>query len=415
MSGDDRLEPCGLISSAKLVGFTVVAGYERLLGLLERFGTIDYRGDPAHPVGGASVVAVPYDFRCSIVAAAERLDAVVCAHFGNMTQTERAGRVVVVAHSMGGLVARVWLGLLGRWPWCRSLITLGTPHRGAPKALTWLVNGVPLISGVTEVLRGWESVYELLPRYPVIRDTASGRDRYPHQLDIPWLRSRAKAGYQLHGEIEKSWNTMPRMGPVVVPCIGWSHPTPDACVWEDGRLRVTKTPWITAQGWKRDFGDGTVPAYSALPIEMNDQITSRIPVRERHGRLAHADVITTLIHEQFDYQSPTMAAGPGELPPAIGLDIDEVHPAGAPIPLTVALRRVTADISKQRVWARSRARDTGGPWDRSPLTWDESAGVFVGEPPSQALGLYEVQIRARAVGGVGDLECADTVAVVEGG
>ena len=138
-------------------------------------------------------------------------------------------------------------------------------------------------------------------------------------------------------------------------------------------------------------------------------------MRERHGRLAHADVITTLIREQFDYQSPTMAAGPGELPPAIGLDIDEVHPAGTPIPLTVALRRVSADVSGQQVWARSRARDTGGPWERTRLTWDESAGVFVGELPGRAPGLYEVQIRARAVGGAGDLECADTVAVVEGG
>jgi hypothetical protein len=148
---------------------------------------------------------------------------------------------------------------------------------------------------------------------------------------------------------------------------------------------------------------------------MNDQVTSRIPVRERHGRLAHADVITTLIQEQFDYQSPTMAAGPGELPPAIGLDIDEVHPAGAPIPLTVALRRVTADISKQRVWAKSRAMGANGPWERTRLIWDGSAGVFVGELPGQAPGLYEVQIRARAVGGAGDLECAVTVAVVEGG
>ena len=107
------------------------------------FGRVDERGDPAHPVPGADVVAVPYDFRRSIIEAAERLDAVVCAHLGDASEAERAGRVIVVGHSMGGLVARVWMGLLGRWPWCRALITLGTPHRGAPKALAWLVNGVP--------------------------------------------------------------------------------------------------------------------------------------------------------------------------------------------------------------------------------------------------------------------------------
>ena len=64
----------------------------------------------------------PTSWRCpttsgrSIVEAAERLDAVVCAHLAGASQAERAGRVTVVAHSMGGLVARVWLGLLGRWP-----------------------------------------------------------------------------------------------------------------------------------------------------------------------------------------------------------------------------------------------------------------------------------------------------------
>ena len=111
-----HLEPLGLTESTKFLGFTVVAGYERLLDQLTAFGTIDRRGDPQHPVPGADVVAVPYDFRRSIIEAAERLDAVVCAHLAGASQAERAGRVTVVAHSMGGLVARVWLGLLGRWP-----------------------------------------------------------------------------------------------------------------------------------------------------------------------------------------------------------------------------------------------------------------------------------------------------------
>ncbi|MGH3918403.1 MAG: lipase/acyltransferase domain-containing protein, partial [Pseudonocardiaceae bacterium] len=166
-----RLEPLGLTRSTKFMGFTVVPGCGRLLDQLTTFGKVDRRGDPQRPELGASVVAVPYDFRYSIVAAAERLDAVVCAHLAGASPAERAARVIVVAHSMGGLVARVWMGLLGRWPWCRALITLGTPHRGAPKALDWLVNGVRL-AGPTEMLRGWPSMIQLLPRYAAVRDTA---------------------------------------------------------------------------------------------------------------------------------------------------------------------------------------------------------------------------------------------------
>jgi triacylglycerol esterase/lipase EstA (alpha/beta hydrolase family) len=48
---------------------------------------------------------------------------------------------------MGGLVARYWLGGLcasvkPRAGDCAALITVGTPHHGAPKALDWLVNGI---------------------------------------------------------------------------------------------------------------------------------------------------------------------------------------------------------------------------------------------------------------------------------
>lgn len=201
----------------------------------------------------------------------------------------------------------------------------------------------------------------------------------------------------------------------MVPCIGWSHPTPDACTWEHGRLRISKTPWITAEGWRGDLGDGTVPAYSALPVEMNDQVTSRRPVKERHVPLAHTALIVELIRELLAYGSPKMAAGPGDEPPTIGLDIDDVHQAGAPIPLTVALRHVDTDVSGHPVWARLRATDTSGPWQKTVLSWDASVGGFVGELPGQSPGLYDVQIRARQVPTAGSLETTDTVAVVEGG
>ncbi len=52
-------------------------------------------------------------------------------------------------------------------------MTLATPHRGAPKALDVLANGVA-VSGLhvikkpVPVLRGWRSMYELLPRYAAV-------------------------------------------------------------------------------------------------------------------------------------------------------------------------------------------------------------------------------------------------------
>jgi pimeloyl-ACP methyl ester carboxylesterase len=363
-----RLEPLGLTESTKFMGFTVVPGYEKLLDQLKTFGTIDRRGDPNHPEPGASVVAVPYDFRHGIVEAAERLDAVVCAHLAGISDAERAARVIVVAHSMGGLVARVWIGLLGRWPWCRTLITLGTPHRGAPKALNWLVNGV-LLKGPTEMLRGWPSVVQLLPRYPAIRNTAvarldaPGAALYPFELPVPWLAARAKAAYDLHVAIETVWSDMPRRGPETVACIGWSHQTPNAAFWDGTRLRVTKhqPDWLELDGWDKDFGDGSVPRFSALPPEMDNHEHSPVRLAERHGPLAHAEVVADLLARQLNRRPPARIHGAegGEHPPTLGLDLDELHAAGTPIRVTAALREVDADVSGQPVKARFEAGALG--------------------------------------------------------
>ncbi|MGH3902111.1 MAG: lipase/acyltransferase domain-containing protein [Pseudonocardiaceae bacterium] len=414
-----RLEPLGLTESTKFMAFTVVPGYEKLLDQLTAFGVVDRRGDPQRPEPSANVVAVPYDFRHGIVAAAERLDAVVCAHLAGASQAERAGRVIVVAHSMGGLVARVWMGLLGRWPWCRSLITLGAPHRGAPKALDWLVNGV-LLKGPTEMLRGWPSLVELLPRYPAVRNTAVDAPDaalYPFELPIPWLSARARAAYDLHVAIEKGWGDMPRRGPETVACIGWSHRTLDAAFWNGARLRVTKDQpdWLGLQGWDKDFGDGTVPSFSALPPEMDNHEHSPIRLAQRHVPLAHAAVVVDLLRRLLNRRPPSKIHGAegGEHPPTLGLDLDELHAAGTPIRVTAALREVDADVSGQRVWAR--LRPVRGRRVDVPLSWYDGLGCFVGELPGQAPGLYEVRVSAREVPRAGDLVAADTVAVVEGG
>ena len=422
-----HLEPLGLTESTKFLGFTVVPGYEKLLEQLSEFGVVDRRGDPEHPVPGADVVAVPYDFRRSIVESAERLDAVVCAHLQDASEAERAGRVIVVAHSLGGLVARVWMGLVGRWPWCRALITLGTPHRGAPKALQWLVNGVRL-KGPTEMLRGWPSVVQLLPRYPAIRTSEvtepDGADAtlYPFQLPVPWLTRRAKDAYDLHVTIEQMWNTMPRSGPETVACIGWSHPTLSAAYWERGRLRVTKDMpnWLGLDGWEKDFGDGTVPSFSALPPEMDNHEHSPVRVADRHGPLAHTETVADLLRRQLTRRPLAAVHGAehGEHPPTIGLDLDELHAAGAPIRLSVAVREVEADLSGQAVWARLRPvrSEAGTPSGRIDvrLSWDGELGRFDGELPGQVPGLYEVRVSAREVPHAGDLVAVDTVAVVEG-
>ncbi len=88
-------------------------------------------------------------------------------------------KLVLVGHSMGGLVARHYLEVLGGWRDTRMLITFGTPYRGSLNALDFLCNGFkkkvgPIGIDLTRLLRSLTSVYQLLPRYPVV-DSGSGR------------------------------------------------------------------------------------------------------------------------------------------------------------------------------------------------------------------------------------------------
>ena len=90
----------------------------------------------------------------------------------------RDAKLVLVGHSMGGLVARHYLEVLGGWRDTRMLVTFGTPYRGSLNALDFLCNGFkkgigPIGLDLTRLLRSLTSVYQLLPRYPVV-DSGSG-------------------------------------------------------------------------------------------------------------------------------------------------------------------------------------------------------------------------------------------------
>lgn len=57
------------------------------------------------------------------------------------TRTKDA-KLILVGHSMGGIVARCFLEALEGWKDTLAQITFGTPHRGSINALDTLVNWV---------------------------------------------------------------------------------------------------------------------------------------------------------------------------------------------------------------------------------------------------------------------------------
>ncbi|MFK0014835.1 esterase/lipase family protein [Streptomyces sp. NPDC091027] len=426
---DEPLRPVGLIRSKRLLpGWTVVPGYERQCAALQALpGVVMDVGHPDHRNPDANVVLFPYDFRLGVGHAAKLLAADVHERLKGYGEAERAGRVVILAHSMGGLVARYWLGPLEGWPLCRALVTLGTPHRGAPKALQTLVNGVRVagmrLDGVSDLLRQWPSVAELLPRYPMIGDTRAGTALYPHELPLDGLGSLAEAGFAMHREIEEAWRQMPRTGaePQVVPRLGWSHGTAGSATWDGRKLTVNKSlpTWLDLEGWEKDHGDGTVPAISAVPVELSGHDASRDwRTRDRHGPIAAAGWIPGLA-QVYETRKTLLAARGDEREAALGLDLDELHGVGEPIPLQVRLRgdslpeAISAAPASLALWATVRATEGARtPVAEVRLNWDEITGSYVAELPGQPPGLVDIEVAAQAVPGVGDLEVSDTVAVV---
>lgn len=322
----------------------VVPGYDGLTHRLRtslgaRLRVLDYRDGEPVP-GEVDVLRVPYDFRRSVAVSADVLGRAVTAAVGDSGR-----RVIVVAHSMGGLVARYWIGVGGGWRHCRALVTLGTPHRGAPRALDWLFNGAGagmLRSGAaTRELRRWPSVFELLPQYPAVLP-AAGEPVEPTALSPTLVRpfgspdaglavlGRAGGAAEVHADIVTAWDAIPGgQRPGLVVFFGRGHKTPNRAVVRDGRVEVAKVDpqWRPNVGWA---GDGTVPAISAIPTELSREPERAQAVPDRHGAMgstaAMLERLVTMQGEDLPVRGTDRPAMPW-----VGWDIEDVAPTGTQI------------------------------------------------------------------------------------
>ena len=96
-----------------------------------------------------------------------------------------------------------------------------------------------------------------------------------------------------------------------------------------------------------------------------------------------------------------------------------MHVRGEPIPLTVRLRRVEADVRGVAIAAVLRpvsgpaAAGDGAAGEQLRLAWDETVGCFAGEITAAGAGVFDLAVTAESVPGAGNLTVTDSVAVVE--
>ena len=145
------------------------------------------------------VFAFGYDWRQDCFRSAAQLELMVeealartslLPHYKGKAPT----RVDIVAHSMGGIVAALYLAARGKKARVRRVVTVGTPFRGAVDAVSLLAMGMGNFWGEMsrererEAARSMSSVYQLLPWYEgaVASDVPEYRDLFKPEA---WQRS----------------------------------------------------------------------------------------------------------------------------------------------------------------------------------------------------------------------------------
>ncbi len=244
---------------------------------------------------GKNYFEFPYDWRRDNRVASRQLERFINQHLPLWRDASGAknAKVILIAHSMGGLVSRYYLEVLGGWQNCRALITFGTPYRGSINALNYLANGYKkLFVDLTDVMRSFTSVYQLLPIYKMLQ-VGEQYQRVAETDNIPNLLSnKAEDALKFHREIETAQqinvqNEHYKNNFFIVPYVGTEQKTYQSAQLLDKELKICwKVPPLV--GNELNSGDGTVPLVSATPIEFDTNSQLRFYSRfiaEKHGSL----------------------------------------------------------------------------------------------------------------------------------
>jgi hypothetical protein len=289
---DDGVTATRLVSDVTLVpGLVKIDGYSRVSDyLVQQLGLIE----------GQNFYPFPYDWRRDNRLIARQLEskAMDWLRHWRASSGNADAKLVLIGHSMGGLVSRYFIECLGGWQVTRTLMTLGTPHRGSLNAVGFLVNGMkkgigPLGLDLSPLLRSLSSVYQLLPVYPCVSRGGAPLERVadaaaagglPH-VDV----QRARAARAFHQEIQDAQAANAKLtayadhGPTVVPVVGIEQPTAQSV-----RVDGDQVTLLNSYDGQDMGGDGTVPRVSGTPIELGDA-KREVYAAESHGALQNAD------------------------------------------------------------------------------------------------------------------------------
>ncbi len=337
----DGIKATRLVEDTTIVpGFFKVEGYTQPSKMIiDYFDVVvgDIYNDPWDRA--ANFYRFPYDWRRD-----NRANAKILKHYldrrlhcWRTSSGNPDAKVILLAHSMGGLVSRYYLEVLEGWRDAKALFTCGTPYRGAVNAVSFISNGYKgRLLDFTETVRSMTSAYQLMPMYEMLK---SG-DRYHRiaELDnIPNVnQARAQDALAFHREIEAAVTAHLKEEAyrnfTTVPIAGVQQPTPQSAELVNGKLIPSETlPAVLKNRPDLMDGDGTVPQISAFPIELSNRLNTQY-IAEKHSALQGQPQILEDIRErlsvsQFDASSVRAPQG------AISVSLDDAYWVDEPIVL----------------------------------------------------------------------------------
>lgn len=400
----DGIRATTLIQDTHLIpGFWKIDGYTQTARLItDNFNVTpgDIYNDPDDRA--ANFYQFPYDWRRDNRANAHILKKLIDKRLKCWREKSGAAdaKVILMAHSMGGLIARYYLEVLEGWQDSRALFTFGTPYRGSLKAVNFLANGYKkLFLDLTDVMRSLTSIYQLLPIYKVIN--INGEYHRIAEVDnLPNIdKLKAQDALAFHREIESAVERHLKderylKSFTVVPISGTQQPTLQSAVLMNGTLTATEDlPAVLKNRSDLGDGDGTVPKVSSIPIERSQNLDNFF-IAEQHGALQNqAQVLDNLLNV-LRMGTIDLEAIKGEAQAAISLSLEDLYLADEPI----AMRARLIGLPNPAVTLSADIQDVSG--DRPALNLDfvEQENEWVLAMEELPAGLYRVTVNAATSG-----------------
>lgn len=351
----------GVVATRIMPDIHLLPGLWKIDGYSKALDWIETRFDVRR---GENLFPFPYDWRRDNRASAHKLarESVEWLRAWRERSGNANAKLILVGHSMGGLISRYFVECLEGWRDTRLLVTFGTPYRGSLKAIGTLANGFekkigPLSIDLSKLVRSLTSVYQLLPIYPCYEDGAELAR--VTEVDIPHVdRTKAAAARAFHDEIIAAVETNLRDATYagsrygIRPVVGTFQPTAQSARASGDGVELVRS----YKGEDQD-GDGTVPRVSATPVELEHEEGAMF-ASEQHASLQNDDAV--LFHLAGILTGLDLDLGAFRALPTlgIGLDVEDAFAADEPVRVRARPEEETAATFEAVVEDAAQPADT---------------------------------------------------------